>query len=78
MEIRIAGAGTAISWRSINQYTTEAVRRIEFVVVPDESGQDLPGSDLYSMKVTEKDVAYVADLANLELTEQERAEWCAI
>jgi len=25
------------------------------------------------MKVTEKDVAYVADLANLELTEQERA-----
>ena len=24
------------------------------------------------MKVTEKDVAYVADLANLELTEQER------
>jgi len=25
------------------------------------------------MKVTEKDVAYVADLANLELTEQERS-----
>ena len=25
------------------------------------------------MKVTDKDVAYVADLANLELTEQERA-----
>jgi len=25
------------------------------------------------MKVTEKDVTYVADLANLELTEQERA-----
>jgi aspartyl-tRNA(Asn)/glutamyl-tRNA(Gln) amidotransferase subunit C len=25
------------------------------------------------MKVTEKDVAYVADLANLELTEEERA-----
>jgi len=25
------------------------------------------------MKVTEKDVAYVADLANLELTDQERA-----
>ena len=25
------------------------------------------------MKVTEKDVSYVADLANLELTEQERA-----
>jgi aspartyl-tRNA(Asn)/glutamyl-tRNA(Gln) amidotransferase subunit C len=25
------------------------------------------------MKVTEKDVVYVADLANLELTEQERA-----
>lgn len=25
-----------------------------------------------SMKVTEKDVAYVADLANLELTQQER------
>jgi aspartyl-tRNA(Asn)/glutamyl-tRNA(Gln) amidotransferase subunit C len=25
------------------------------------------------MKVTERDVAYVADLANLELTEQERA-----
>ena len=24
------------------------------------------------MKVTEKDVAYVADLANLELTDQER------
>ena len=26
------------------------------------------------MKVTDKDVAYVADLANLELTQQERAE----
>jgi len=26
------------------------------------------------MKVTDKDVAYVADLANLELTEQERVE----
>ena len=26
-----------------------------------------------NMKVTEKDVAYVADLANLELTEEERA-----
>ena len=25
------------------------------------------------MKVTDKDVAYVADLANLELTEDERA-----
>ena len=25
------------------------------------------------MKVTEKDVAYVADLSNLELTEEERA-----
>ena len=25
------------------------------------------------MKVTDKDVAYVADLANLELTEEERA-----
>ena len=27
----------------------------------------------HEMKVTEKDVAYVADLANLELTENERA-----
>jgi aspartyl-tRNA(Asn)/glutamyl-tRNA(Gln) amidotransferase subunit C len=38
-----------------------------------------PVEEVYSpkslvvMKVTEKDVAYVADLANLELTEQERA-----
>ena len=30
------------------------------------------------MKVTEKDVAYVADLANLELTEDERDACCAI
>ncbi len=29
------------------------------------------------MKVTEKDVAYVAELANLELTEEERAGCCA-
>ena len=28
--------------------------------------------DAKPMKVTEKDVAYVADLANLELTEAER------
>ena len=28
------------------------------------------------MKVTEKDVAYVADLSNLELTEDERARMC--
>jgi aspartyl-tRNA(Asn)/glutamyl-tRNA(Gln) amidotransferase subunit C len=29
-------------------------------------------AERYQMKVTEKDVAYVADLANLELTDQER------
>ena len=29
--------------------------------------------DKQFMKVTEKDVAYVADLSNLELTEEERA-----
>lgn len=35
-----------------------------------EAGGDI-GRD--AMKVTEKDVAYVADLANLELTEEERS-----
>jgi aspartyl-tRNA(Asn)/glutamyl-tRNA(Gln) amidotransferase subunit C len=30
-------------------------------------------ADFKNMKVTEKDVTYVADLANLELSEQERA-----
>ena len=30
------------------------------------------------MKVTEKDVAYVADLANLELSAQSVPAWCAI
>jgi aspartyl-tRNA(Asn)/glutamyl-tRNA(Gln) amidotransferase subunit C len=32
----------------------------------------MPIAGLLRMKVTEKDVAYVADLANLELTDQER------
>jgi|SRR5580704_13537946 aspartyl-tRNA(Asn)/glutamyl-tRNA(Gln) amidotransferase subunit C len=32
-----------------------------------------PGRLSQKMKVTEKDVAYVADLANLELTEKERS-----
>jgi aspartyl-tRNA(Asn)/glutamyl-tRNA(Gln) amidotransferase subunit C len=35
--------------------------------------EPLQGLDLEPMKVTDKDVAYVADLANLELTGEERA-----
>src|SRR5258708_31214590 len=50
----------------INRYTTEAVRRIEFVVAcqdsADKNRRCTPTP--YPMKVTDKDVAYVADLAN--------------
>jgi aspartyl-tRNA(Asn)/glutamyl-tRNA(Gln) amidotransferase subunit C len=49
--------------------TIEPLKRIEFVLRR-QSSSILPG---HAMKVTEKDVAYVADLANLELTEEERS-----
>ena len=53
----------------INRYVAESVKRIEFVVAGKEFVRARPGEP---MKVTEKDVAYVADLGNLELTEEER------
>ena len=52
----------------INRYLAESVTRIEFVVWTPEQGRPR----YTSMKVTEKDVAYVADLGNLELTAEER------
>ena len=48
---------------TINKYTVQTVRKIEFVIARPLT---------FLMKVTEKDVAYVADLANLELTAEER------
>ena len=54
----------------INRYVAESVRRIEFVIADKAAGEDARAHT--DMKVTEKDVAYVADLGNLELTEEER------
>ena len=54
----------------LNRYVAESVRRIEFVIVGQSGGRGRPPHT--DMKVTEKDVAYVADLGNLELTEEER------
>jgi aspartyl-tRNA(Asn)/glutamyl-tRNA(Gln) amidotransferase subunit C len=48
-------------------------RGIEFVVVRPTAGWPRRALSDLLMKVTDKDVAYVADLANLDLTEQERA-----
>ena len=54
----------------INRYVAESVKRIEFVVAGQSRGRRAPAPP--DMKVTEKDVAYVADLGNLELTAEER------
>ena len=54
----------------INRYVAESVRRIEFVIGEKAAGEGARATR--DMKVTEKDVAYVADLGNLELTAEER------
>ena len=57
----------------INRYLAESVTRIEFVVSGHGRRWGRPRhTNLENMKVTEKDVAYVADLGNLELTAEER------
>ena len=57
----------------INRYVAESVKRIEFVIPDKAAGEGARATrGQGNMKVTEKDVAYVADLGNLELTEEER------
>ena len=56
----------------INRYVAESVKRIEFVIPDKAAGEGARAHNLENMKVTEKDVAYVADLGNLELTAEER------
>ena len=51
---------------AMNRYAGQKVERIEFVIRPGTTGKPT------RMKVTEKDVTYVADLANLELSGDER------
>ena len=59
----------------INRYTTQEGRRIEFVVArTDGTGKKSCAiADAYLHESYRKRRAYVADLANLELTDEERA-----
>ncbi len=55
---------------ALNQISSETVNRINFVLV---NQLERRNSRKASLMVTEKDVSYVADLAHLELTAEERA-----